>query len=79
MAELEILKGILNSYPYHIIFVDNQYIIRFMNKTAQDHYDKKGKKLIGKSIFDCHNKKSIERIKNIFEELKGLEKMYLYL
>lgn len=70
MEELEILKGILNSYPYFVVFVDNEYIIRFMNKTAQDHYDKKGKKLIGKSIFDCHNEKSIEIIKKNYEEIK---------
>ena len=63
MEEIEILKEILNSYPYFIVFVDNDYIIRFMNKPAQDHYLKKGKNLIGKSIFDCHNEKSIEKIK----------------
>ena len=70
MEEIEILKGILNSYPYFIVFVDNDYIIRFMNKPAQDHYLKKGKNLIGKSIFDCHNEKSIEKIKKSYEEIK---------
>ena len=70
MEEIEILKGILNSYPYFIVFVDNDYIIRFMNKPAQDHYLKKGKNLIGKSIFDCHNEKSIEIIKKNYEEIK---------
>ncbi len=70
MEEIEILKGILNSYPYFIVFVDNDYIIRFMNKPAQDRYLKKGKNLIGKSIFDCHNEKSIEKIKNNYEEIK---------
>ena len=70
MEEIEILKGILNSYPYFIVFVDNNYIIRFMNKPAQDHYLKKGKNLIGKSIFDCHNEKSIEKIKKNYEKIK---------
>ncbi|MCI8471179.1 MAG: PAS domain-containing protein [Clostridia bacterium] len=70
MEEIEILKGILNSYPYFIVFVDNDYIIRFMNKPAQDHYLKKGKNLIGKSIFDCHNEKSIEKIKKNYEQIK---------
>ncbi len=79
MKELEIVKGILDSYPYNIIFVNNDYIISFMNKKAQDHYYKKGKNLMGKSIFDCHNEKSIEKIKNTYEEIKKLEKMYLYL
>lgn len=38
MEDLEMLKGILNSYSYPIVFVDNEYIIRFMNKNAQYHY-----------------------------------------
>lgn len=70
MTELDIIKSILNSYPYNIIFVDNEYIIRYMNKTAQEHYDKKGKNLIGQSIFECHNEKSNEKIKKIYEEIK---------
>ena len=70
MEEIEILKAILNSYPYFIVFVDNEYIIRFMNQLAQDHYLKKGKNLIGKSLFDCHNEKSIEKIKKSYEEIK---------
>ena len=67
MEELEMLKGILNSYPYPIVFVDNDYIIRFMNQNAQYHYyEERGyKNLIGKSLFDCHsNEKSIEGSKS---------------
>lgn len=70
MENLEILKGILDSYPYPIVFVDNEYIIRFMNKKATEHYEKKGKYLIGKSIFDCHNEKSAQKIKEYYEEIK---------
>ncbi len=70
MEELEILKGILNSYPYSIVFVDNEYIIQFMNEKAQSRH----KDLIGKSIFDCHNEKSIQKIKEYYEEIKANEK-----
>ena len=28
MEQLEIMEGILNAYPYPIVFVDNDYIIR---------------------------------------------------
>lgn len=45
-----------------------------MNQPAQDYYLKKGKNLIGKSIFDCHNEKSIEKIKKNYEEIKKNEK-----
>lgn len=73
MEEVEILKGILNSYPYPIVFVDNDYIIRYMNKNAQYHYyEERGyKDLIGKSLFDCHNdNKSNEKIKMAYEGIK---------
>lgn len=74
MEEIEMLKGILNSYPYPIVYVDNDYIIRFMNKNAQYHYyEERGyKNLIGKSLFDCHsNEESIEKIKKGYEGIKS--------
>lgn len=74
MEDLKILKGILDSYPYHIVFVDNEFVIRFMNKKAKEHYEKKGKNLIGKSIFDCHNEKSTQKIKEYYEEIKSTGK-----
>lgn len=73
MEELEMMKGILNSYPYPIVFVDNDYKIRFMNQNAKYHYyEERGyKDLIGKSLFECHdNEKSIEKIKQGYEGLK---------
>ena len=33
-----IMKGILDSYPYPIVFVDDTYTIRFMNRYAEYHY-----------------------------------------
>lgn len=56
MEQLEIMEGILNAYPYPIVFVDNDYVIRFLNRFARYHYYKERGygDLIGKSIFDCH-------------------------
>lgn len=73
MEEIEMYKSILNSYPYPIVFVDNDYIIRFMNQNAQYHYynERNYKDLIGHSLFDCHNnEKSIEKIKLGYESIK---------
>lgn len=72
MELMEIMSGILNSYPYPIVFVDNDYIVRYMNKNARYFYcEERGyADLIGKSIFDCHNAKSVERIKECYEEIK---------
>ena len=33
-----IMKGILDSYPYPIVFVDDTYTIRSMNRYAEYHY-----------------------------------------
>ncbi len=73
MEEVELLKGILNSYPYPIVFIDDDYIIRYMYRNAEYHYyEERGyKNLIGKSLFDCHNNtQSIEKIKMGYEGIK---------
>lgn len=73
MEKIEMLEGILDSYPYPIVFVDNEYIIRYMNRNARYHYyEERGyKELIGKSLFECHNSEhSIEKIKNSWKQMK---------
>ena len=64
---------ILDSFPYRIVFVDTDHIIRYMNKEARHHYyEVRGyDNLIGKSIFECHNDKSKERIIAAVETLKN--------
>ena len=73
MDELEMLKCILDSIPYPILFVDTNHIIRYLNKTAFYHYyEMRGyKNLIGKSLFECHNESSKEKIINAVEKLKN--------
>ena len=69
-----IMKGILDSYPYPILFVDDTYTIRFMNRYAQYHYyqERGYGLLIGKSIFDCHDTQAAkERIRSAFEKMKS--------
>lgn len=73
MDELKMLRAIVNSYSTPIVFVDDQYIIRFMNRYAQYHYyvERGYSDLIGKSLFDCHNEeRSRERIMAAFEGMK---------
>ena len=40
MDQNVIMKGILDSYPYPIVFVDSGYVIRYMNRYAEYHYYK---------------------------------------
>ena len=73
MDQNVIMKGILDSYPYPIVFVDSGYVIRYMNRYAEYHYYKERgyAGLIGKSIFDCHSREeSKERIRIAFEQMK---------
>lgn len=73
MQELEMLRAILDSYPYPIVFVDNDYIIRYMNRNARYHYyEERGyHDLIGASLFACHDApSSVEKIKAAYEGIR---------
>lgn len=73
MDKTKITECILDSIPYPILFVDCDHIIRYLNKTAQyKYYQMRGyDDLIGKSLFDCHNEASRERILEAVEKLKN--------
>jgi DUF438 domain-containing protein len=74
MERETMLSLILDSYPYPILFVDCDHIIRYMNKRAEYHYyqERGYRDLIGKSLFDCHqNPRSEEMIKLSVEILKN--------
>ena len=72
MNEQDIMKGILDSYPYAIVFVDNEYIIRFMNRYARYHYymERGYGELVGRSLFACHGKESAQAIRAAYERMK---------
>jgi DUF438 domain-containing protein len=68
-----LLSYILDSYPYPVLFADNDHIIRYLNKNAEYfYYQERGYgNLIGKSLFDCHNDKSKEKIIAAVERIKN--------
>jgi DUF438 domain-containing protein len=65
MEQEQILPHILDAFPYPIVFVDCDHIIRYMNKMAKYHYcsERGYSNLIGKSLFECHGSKSEEKIR----------------
>lgn len=67
------MKWILDALPFPIVFVDTSHTIRLMNKRAKFHYyEERGyRDLIGKSVFECHNETSKERILKIIERFKN--------
>lgn len=73
MDNQKMLEYILDSYPYKVVFVDCDHVIRYMNKAAKYHYyEVRGyRDLIGKSIFDCHNAHSKQMILEAVEKLKN--------
>jgi len=74
LDENQMLKSILNAYPYPIIFIDNDYIIRYMNQYADYYYHKmRGyKNLIGKNMMDCHDyQSSKDKIVEYYNKMKS--------
>jgi PAS domain S-box-containing protein len=68
--DLKTYEAILDSVDSPIVFVDNDHIIRYLNKAAKIRYEKRGySDLMGKSLFDCHSPASAESIKRIHERL----------
>lgn len=69
----EVLKGILDSIPYDLVFVNTDHIIKYLNKAAREKETNEGRNLIGQSIFECHNDKSNKKIKEVFERFQNGE------
>jgi DUF438 domain-containing protein len=71
------LTVILDNWHKPLVFVDNDHIIRYMNKPAKKQYSKFGD-VIGKSLFECHNADSCRMIKEGYAQLKaGAEEVML--
>jgi PAS domain S-box-containing protein len=69
----KMLAYILDAIPYPIVFVDCDHTIKYLNKAAEYHYyaERGYDQLIGKSIFECHNTRSQEKIREAVEKLKN--------
>jgi DUF438 domain-containing protein len=74
MDEVSLFKCLLDSIKSPVVYVDNDHIIRYINRPAEMHYSKKWGDIIGKSIFHCHNDRSSGIIREIYHEmLNGLD------
>ncbi|MFC1978728.1 PAS domain-containing protein [Chloroflexota bacterium] len=67
--------AILDTINNPIVFVDNEHVIRYLNKSAAKlYYDTRNySDLVGRSIFDCHSDKSQKLIIDQYEQLKAGE------
>ena len=55
-----VMRGILDAYPYEIVFVDRTHTVRYLNRTARRRYGDVVK--IGNSLFNCHNERTRPKI-----------------
>ena len=66
MADINIneyFKSIIDQDRAAVVICDLQHIIIYMNPAAKKSYEKwGGESLIGKSLLDCHNEKSVAAI-----------------
>lgn len=61
-------KSIIDSDIAPIVICDTDHTIIYMNPTAVERYAKRGgTELIGKSLLDCHNADSNQKIKSVLE------------
>lgn len=61
-------KSVVDSDNAPVVICDMNNIIIYMNPTACERYSKKGgKNLVGKSLLDCHNSDSNEKILKVLE------------
>ena len=68
----EFFKAVVDADDAPIVICDVNHIIVYMNLTAIKRYAKRGgEKLIGQSIFDCHNAHSKEIILSVFEKFQN--------
>lgn len=67
MYELDLyFKSIVEQDRCAVVICDMNDIIIYMNPAAKERYKKHGD-LIGKSIMDCHNERSCQKIREVVE------------
>ena len=75
-------KSVIDSDIAPVVICDNNHTIIYMNPTAIEKYAKRGgKDLVGKSLLDCHNSESNEKILRIvkwFGEDKNNNRIFTF-
>ncbi len=71
----EILRALLDCSTEPVVFVDNNHVIRYINRAAEQKYMKRGiTGLVGSPLFACHNELSRKTILDVHESfMKGGE------
>lgn len=72
MLDIPTYEAILDSIHHRLVFVDNDHVIRYLNRAARQwFYQKRGfSELVGQSIFDCHKPASREKLLELYARLQ---------
>jgi len=65
----EELKFALDALPVDITFIDRDDKVRFFNR-FEDRIFKRPVSVIGRSVQDCHPKKSLDKVEQILKDFK---------
>jgi DUF438 domain-containing protein len=64
----KLFKSVLQQDTSAVVICDLSHTIVYMNPVATERYAKYGgAQLVGKSIFDCHNERSVKLINNVVD------------
>ena len=65
-------KSIIDSDPANVVICNLEHEIIYMNPASVKRYEKwGGKELIGKSLLNCHNQESVDKIYKVIEWFKA--------
>lgn len=71
--DLNFFYDLLNSFKNPVLVADTEHVVRFANCAAKSFYPD-GDKLLGRSLFDCHNQQSQRQMTDILQQMQqGLE------
>ena len=69
MIDSDFFRNLLNSFKNPVLFADTGHIVRYANKAATKFYPD-GNKLIGRSLFACHNQHSQQQMSDILQQMQ---------
>jgi PAS domain-containing protein len=74
MIDAGFLSTLLDSLKDPVLVADTEHTIFYMNQAAVAHYEE-GESLLGRSLLECHNKRSCRMILEILAAMQqeGLE------
>jgi len=77
IIDSDFFRNLLDSFKAPVLFADTGHIVRYANRAAESFYPD-GDKLVGRSLFDCHNEKSQRQMIAILQQMEaGLEEILI--